>query len=147
MLHPSTPSHNIEQACTTYGPRSKWGPRKLLIWPAKPKFTSIWLDFWWKHYKNLKTLNQSGQQMFQQHFFGPPWNLSCASLLSSFFFHILVSLFISNCHKELYLGVLHLMANEQAWIFARDLNKTRIWRTSKRAPRRQRVPSFSPETE
>ncbi len=37
------------------------------------------------------------------------------------------------------------MANEQAWILASDLNKTRIWRTSKRAPRRQRGPSFSPE--
>jgi len=25
------------QACTTYGPRAKCGPRKLLIWPAKPQ--------------------------------------------------------------------------------------------------------------
>ncbi len=40
------------QACTTYGPRA--------IWPANPNITSIWLHFWWKHYKNLKTRNQSG---------------------------------------------------------------------------------------
>jgi len=35
----------IEQAYTTYGPQAKCCTRKLLIWPAKPKFTSIWLDF------------------------------------------------------------------------------------------------------
>jgi len=27
----------LDQACTTYGPRAKCGPRKLLIWPAKPQ--------------------------------------------------------------------------------------------------------------
>jgi len=70
----------LEQACTTYGPRAKYGPRKFSIWPAKPKFIYIWLDFWWKQYKNWKKLNQSGPVMFQQHFFGQPWNLSCASL-------------------------------------------------------------------
>jgi hypothetical protein len=26
--------HYLIQACTTYGPRAKCGPRKLLIWPA-----------------------------------------------------------------------------------------------------------------
>jgi hypothetical protein len=25
----------LDQACTTYGPRAKFGPRKLFIWPAK----------------------------------------------------------------------------------------------------------------
>ena len=24
----------LDQACTTYGPRAKCGPQKLLIWPA-----------------------------------------------------------------------------------------------------------------
>ena len=28
---------STHQACTTYGPRAKCCPRKLLIWPAKPK--------------------------------------------------------------------------------------------------------------
>ena len=27
--------HGLKQACTTYGPRAKCGPQKLLIWPAK----------------------------------------------------------------------------------------------------------------
>ena len=31
----------LKQACTTYGPRAKCGPRKLFIWPAKPKISSI----------------------------------------------------------------------------------------------------------
>jgi len=26
---------SLEQACTTYGPRAKCGPQKLLIWPAE----------------------------------------------------------------------------------------------------------------
>jgi hypothetical protein len=31
----------LEQASTTYGPRAKCGPRKLLIWPAKPQIVLI----------------------------------------------------------------------------------------------------------
>jgi len=27
----------LEQACTTYGPRAKCGPPRLLIWPTKPQ--------------------------------------------------------------------------------------------------------------
>ena len=33
----------LEQACTTYGPRDKCGPQKLLIWPAKPQILFILL--------------------------------------------------------------------------------------------------------
>lgn len=29
--------NTLEQACTTYGPRAKWGPWKHLSCPAKPK--------------------------------------------------------------------------------------------------------------
>jgi len=36
---------DLDQACTTYGLRAKCGLRKLSIWPTKPKFTYIWLDF------------------------------------------------------------------------------------------------------
>ncbi len=38
----------LYQACTTYGPRTKYGPRKLLIWPAKVKifFSACFL---WNH--------------------------------------------------------------------------------------------------
>jgi len=57
--------HPLRQACTTYGPRAKCGQRKLLILPAKPIFMFIRLDFWWKHYKNLKKINQSGPRKFQ----------------------------------------------------------------------------------
>jgi len=32
-----------DQACTTYGPRTKCGPRKLLIWPGKPQILFILL--------------------------------------------------------------------------------------------------------
>ncbi len=28
---------DLNQACTTYVPRAKCGPHKILIWPAKPK--------------------------------------------------------------------------------------------------------------
>jgi hypothetical protein len=34
---PHSPFHALSQACTTYGPRAKCGPRKLLIWPSKPQ--------------------------------------------------------------------------------------------------------------
>ena len=34
-------SFGLEQACTTYGPRAKCGPRKLFIWPANPNISSI----------------------------------------------------------------------------------------------------------
>ena len=30
--------YSLKQACTTYGLRAKCGPRKLVIWPAKPIF-------------------------------------------------------------------------------------------------------------
>jgi len=33
----------LDQACTTYGPRAKCGPQKLLIWPAKPQILFILL--------------------------------------------------------------------------------------------------------
>jgi len=38
--------HCVEQACTTYGPRAKCGPQKLLIWPAKPQFGSFCFFLW-----------------------------------------------------------------------------------------------------
>ena len=41
--------HHLEQACTTYGSRAKFGPRKLFIWPAKPKILSIKLVCWKQH--------------------------------------------------------------------------------------------------
>ncbi len=34
-----------EQACTTYGPQAKCGPRKLLIWPERPQFLFILLVY------------------------------------------------------------------------------------------------------
>ena len=41
------------------------------------------------------------------------------------------------------LGVLHLMANEQAWILAKALRRTRICRRLNLVPRRHRK-SWSP---
>ena len=35
----------IRQACTTYGPRAKCGPQKLLIWPAKSNILGFKLVF------------------------------------------------------------------------------------------------------
>ena len=46
----------IGQACTTYGPRAKCGPHRLLIWPSKQKIFQIQLvdlvetPFEWKKY-------------------------------------------------------------------------------------------------
>ncbi len=40
--------NTLGQACTTYGPWAKCGPRKLLIWPAKPQILFILLLFWVK---------------------------------------------------------------------------------------------------
>ena len=37
--------NDLDQACTTYSPRAKWGPQKLLIWPAKPKILGFKLLF------------------------------------------------------------------------------------------------------
>ena len=60
------------------------------------------------------------------------WNES-----QTFEFRMLVPNFV-------YLGVLHLIAKEQAWIFAQDLNRTRICLTSKRIPLLHRGTSLSP---
>jgi len=35
--------NSLHQACTTYGPRAKCGPGKLLIWPANPQILIILL--------------------------------------------------------------------------------------------------------
>ena len=32
---------DVDQACTTYCPRAKYGPRKFLNWPAQPKIFYI----------------------------------------------------------------------------------------------------------
>jgi len=58
----------VDQACTTYGPRAKCGPRKLSIWPSKPKFTYIWLDSWWKQYENWKNLTNLARECFSNTF-------------------------------------------------------------------------------
>ena len=74
-------SYGLNQACTTYGPRAICGPRRLFIWPAYPEPVGILLDFsiqtpleW---VKNI----DFGPWGFIEIFFGPPWDLSCASLL------------------------------------------------------------------
>jgi len=47
------PVNTLIQACTTYGPRAKCGPRKLLIWPPNLQilfnllFTLIKTPFEW----------------------------------------------------------------------------------------------------
>jgi len=39
--------------CTTYGPRAKCGPRKLLIWPAKPQIVFMLPVYLTKHALNV----------------------------------------------------------------------------------------------
>jgi len=59
------------------------------MWPAKAfnlaRNAQIYVYLAWFLMETLKwlykKLNQSGPQKFQQKNFGPPWNLSCASLL------------------------------------------------------------------
>ncbi len=50
----------IHQGC------KKYGPRKLLIWPAQPKYLFFYLVC------SIETPSEI--------FFGPPWHLSCAPL-------------------------------------------------------------------
>ena len=71
----------LTQAFTTYGPRAKCGPRKLLILPAKSKILCFKLYFlinapfeWVKTY-------HFGPWVWPKFFFGPPWDLSWAPLL------------------------------------------------------------------
>ena len=44
----ANPCYVLTQACTTYGPRAKCGPRKLLIWPAKLQILFVQLAFFLK---------------------------------------------------------------------------------------------------
>jgi len=55
--------------------------KSLQSGPQSPNLCIFGLIFNVNTIKIRKKLNQSGPQIFQQHFFGPPWNLSCASLL------------------------------------------------------------------
>jgi len=70
----------LKQACTTYGPRAKCGLQSFQTGPQSPNLHRFWLDFWCKYYIKMEKTDQSGPQMCQQHFFGPPLNLCCASL-------------------------------------------------------------------
>jgi len=53
---------DVNQAGTTYGPRAKCGPQKLLIWPEYLIFTYFWIDFCCQHYKNWKKLNNLARE-------------------------------------------------------------------------------------
>ena len=74
-------NNDLDQACTTYGPRSKYGPRKPLIWPAKQKFLQIKLvnlaetPFEWINICLFWPLYISKKK------FAPPRDLSCAPLI------------------------------------------------------------------
>ncbi len=75
-------SNTLEQASTTYGPRAKCGPRKLVICPSLPTILSIQLvclletPFIW-----VKHVNVGPWRFYKK--IGPPSDLSCALLLYS----------------------------------------------------------------
>jgi len=87
-IHPPTPvfhspSHLVQEACTTYGLRAKFGLLKLLIWPAKSQIFFILLVSLIKTpfecVKNITLwpLDKSKKML------DPPWDLSCAPLFCS----------------------------------------------------------------
>ena len=70
--------YNVHQGCTTYGPRAKCCPRRLSIWPAKPKSHGLTL-FNWKN--TLWMGNTSLTFEYGRIFFDPSWDLCFASLM------------------------------------------------------------------
>ena len=70
------PDHNpIKQACTTYD------PRKLFIWPAKPKISYIQAVCLKKLTLNGCKYIDFGPWICSKKIVKPAWDLSCASLL------------------------------------------------------------------
>ncbi len=73
-MSPLLVSYNLDQACTTYGPRAKCGPRKLLIWPAKPQIvfsllvSLIKTPFEWVNSYQLWPLDMSKKKLVPMRF-------------------------------------------------------------------------------
>jgi len=69
-------AYPLDQACTTYGPRAKCGPWKLLIWPATPQSNLVYEI----HPLNVVKRINFGPRICPEIVFGTPRSVSCASL-------------------------------------------------------------------